>query len=82
MAIGAMEAIKGKGLKIPNDIAVAGFDNIKFSEYVTPKLTTVSQPTYKIGEVAMKMLIKLMNEEPLEEENVFLEHEIIIRESC
>ncbi|GAB6100329.1 LacI family DNA-binding transcriptional regulator [Halanaerocella petrolearia] len=81
MAIGAMQANKEAGLKIPNDIGIVGFDNVKLSRYVIPKLTTISQPIYHLGAVGMKMLIKLIENKPLEEENVMLDYELIVRNS-
>ncbi|AGB41744.1 transcriptional regulator [Halobacteroides halobius DSM 5150] len=81
MAIGAMQAIKETGLQIPEDIVVVGFDNIRLSQYVTPKLTTISQPIYHLGAVGMSMLNKLIGNEPLEEKKVLLDYELIVRES-
>lgn len=61
IAIGAMEAIKSKGLRIPNDIAFAGYDDILFARLITPKLTTVLQPTNQIGALAMRVLMDRLN---------------------
>ena len=49
LAIGAMSAVKSNGLKIPSDIAIAGFDDIPFSQVVEPALTTVAQPIGQMG---------------------------------
>ncbi len=49
MAIGAVRAIKEKGLKIPDNISIIGFDNIEASSIIDPPLTTVMQPIYEIG---------------------------------
>ena len=57
-AIIIMRALYDFGLKIPDDVAVVGFDNIDFSALVEPPLTTVSQPFYEIGKSATKRLIK------------------------
>lgn len=81
MAIGAIQAIKDNNLNVPEDIAIVGFDNIRFSKYISPKLTTISQPIYQFGEKGMQMLVKLMNGESLEEENIFLDYELVIRQS-
>ncbi|MCY8243841.1 substrate-binding domain-containing protein, partial [Bacillus haynesii] len=56
-----------KGLVIPDDLEVIGFDNTRLSLMVRPQLSTVVQPTYDIGAVAMRLLTKLMNKEEVEE---------------
>ncbi|WP_394238695.1 LacI family DNA-binding transcriptional regulator [Niallia oryzisoli] len=82
MAMGAIKAIKSKGLKVPNDIAVVGFDDIKFASIFEPALTTISQPTFEIGEKAIELLISLINNKPIQKEQYILEDKLIIRESC
>jgi len=81
MAIGAMRAMKEAGLKVPDDIAVIGFDNISFASMCDPLLTTISQPKYDLGCVAMELLLKQIRGEMKEPQDIFLEHELIIRES-
>ncbi|MEK1829894.1 substrate-binding domain-containing protein [Priestia megaterium] len=49
MAIGAIKAAKDSGLKVPEDIAVVGFDNSKMSDIIEPHITTIEQPKYEIG---------------------------------
>jgi ABC-type sugar transport system substrate-binding protein len=61
MAIGAMRSIKLKGLKVPQDISVVGFDDIRFSRYTDPPLTTVAQPKDELGREAMNMLIEVLS---------------------
>ena len=80
-AIGAINAILDKGYNVPNDISVAGFNNTKLSKIYRPKLTTVGQPLYDMGAVAMRMVIKMINGETLEEKKFVLPYEIIERES-
>jgi LacI family transcriptional regulator len=58
MAMGAMMAIKEKGMKIPQDVAVVGFSNWFFGELMEPSLTTVDQPGFEMGQEAARMLIK------------------------
>ncbi|WP_134685923.1 catabolite control protein A [Brevibacillus migulae] len=81
MAIGAIHAIQDAGLKVPGDIEVMGYDNIRLAEMVRPRLTTVVQPIYDIGAVAMRLLTKYMNNEHVEEHVVLLPHRIHYRES-
>ncbi|MGC4023522.1 MAG: LacI family DNA-binding transcriptional regulator [Cyclobacteriaceae bacterium] len=58
MAMGAMMAIKEKGLRIPHDIAVVGFSNWFFGELMEPSLTTVDQPGFEMGQEAARLLIR------------------------
>lgn len=67
MAYGAYKALEEVGLKVPRDISLAGFDNIKFPDVFMPKLTTVELPAYDMGRRAAEMLITIMRKEKLEE---------------
>ncbi len=57
MAFGAVRAVEEMGLDVPGEVSVVGFDNIPFSSYSTPPLTTIDIPKYQIGAAAMGMLI-------------------------
>lgn len=61
IAIGAMKAFKEKGYQIPKDISLIGFDNIPFSSFVDPPLTTVNVPKYYMGEVAAKRMVDILS---------------------
>ncbi|MEB2265221.1 LacI family DNA-binding transcriptional regulator [Priestia megaterium] len=82
MAFGAINTISSKGLSVPHDISVVGFDDIKFSSIFKPTLTTISQPAFEMGTMAMKLLIKLMNKEEIERPQYLMEDQLIIRNSC
>lgn len=82
LAIGAMQAIKERKIRIPEDIAVAGFDDIEAASLVEPALTTARQPLCDIGEKACQMLIQLINGEKLLSQKVAFNTELIVRESC
>jgi len=69
------------GKNVPQDIQIIGFDNIKYSNLVIPAITTINQPIKKMGELALETLIKLLNDEQLEEFHQILDVEIIERES-
>lgn len=81
MAIGAIKELKENGLKVPDDTAVVGFDNISLASMYDPMLTTISQPKYDLGCMAMELLLKQTQGELKEPQDIFLEHELIIRES-
>jgi LacI family transcriptional regulator, repressor for deo operon, udp, cdd, tsx, nupC, and nupG len=82
MAIGAIKAIKSRGLRVPDDISVVGFDDIQFASIYEPALTTISQPMFEIGKKAMELLIKLINKDKLEKSQYILEDQLVIRETC
>ncbi|KZE84243.1 catabolite control protein A [Paenibacillus elgii] len=84
MAIGAIHTLQDNGLKVPEDMSVISVDNIRMASMVRPLLTTVAQPMYDIGAVAMRLLTKLMNKETKdasELSQVILPHEVIYRNS-
>jgi LacI family transcriptional regulator len=80
VALGAMGAIRNAGLSIPEDIAVAGFDDIFLAAHADPPLTTVRVPAYGLGWTAAEILIGLIEGD--EVSSVTLETELVIRESC
>ena len=80
IAIGAMRAIQERGLAIPEQIAVAGFDNIPMANFVSPALTTVLQDTKQAGELLVKTLLHLINNEPVQSQ--MLPAKLLIRRSC
>ena len=81
-AIGAMTAIKEAGLRIPQDVAIIGFDDIPLAIHTSPSLSTVRQPMRLQGQIAAEFLLRrIENEEiPMREERI-LDCELIIRES-
>ena len=81
VAMGAIQAIKQAGLRIPQDIAVAGFDDIQLARYFDPPLTTVSLPAFGLGWAAGERLIHVIQDEPLEQQELFLDSKLIIRNS-
>lgn len=81
MALGIIHGTQDKGYQVPEDLEVVGFDNTRLSTMVRPTLTTVVQPMYDIGAVAMRLLTKYMNKEEVEEKKVVLPHRIEKRSS-
>ncbi|MBY0122920.1 LacI family DNA-binding transcriptional regulator [Bacillus sp. S/N-304-OC-R1] len=81
MAVGVLKALHQMGKKVPEDVAVCGFDGIYLTEITQPELTTVAQPIYKMGEKAAKILINKING-LLEEDSIYeLDVSLIKRES-
>lgn len=81
VSLGAIRAIRHAGLRIPQDIAVVGFDDIPMADYYDPPLTTVRIPAYGLGWAAGERLVRIVQGEILDQEGVLLESELIIRES-
>ena len=81
VAMGAILAIKMAGCNIPGDIAVAGFDDIPLAAFFDPPLTTIRVPAYGLGWAVCERLIRLVQNEGLDEQGVFLKSELIVRES-
>jgi len=82
MAMGAIKAVKAHGLRVPEDVAVVGFDNIQFSEIFEPALTTMAQPLLEMGKRSMELLLKQIKGEPLTKKQLVLDTKLIIRDSC
>ena len=80
MAIGAVQAIKEAGLRVPQDLAVVGFDDISLASYLDPPLTTVRMPKYELGRQAMVKLLQIMTGESPGRE-VILPTELVVRHS-
>ncbi|PRX42722.1 LacI family transcriptional regulator [Planifilum fimeticola] len=81
MAVAAIHAVQDAGKSVPEDVSIIGFDNIPLASQVRPQLSTVSVPMYDIGAVAMRLLTKYMNDEPVEDHEVVLPHRLEFRES-
>lgn len=80
MAIGTIKAITDKGLKIPQDISVIGFDDITISNYLELPLTTVVQPKLEIGELASKLILeRIENKDKPAVQHIVLKPKLVIR---
>ncbi|GAA6138801.1 DNA-binding transcriptional regulator CytR [Arenicella sp. 4NH20-0111] len=80
-ALGCLHTLRQQGFNVPDDIAVAGFDDIRFANYTDPPLTTVAQPVTELGKRCIEILIKLIEKKPVEETQVILPHKLIVRGS-
>jgi DNA-binding LacI/PurR family transcriptional regulator len=82
MAIGAMRATREAGLKIPDDIAFVGFDDLPIATLSDIQLTTIRQPVIPFGIKAVELLIDLIDNGIQPPRRIILDTELIIRDSC
>jgi DNA-binding LacI/PurR family transcriptional regulator len=82
LAVGAMAAARDMGLAIPQDVSIAGFDDIDIAAYCNPPLTTVRVPAYEIGRVAVKVILHMVRTGNLDAQQYCLDTSLIIRKSC
>ncbi|WP_307565614.1 LacI family DNA-binding transcriptional regulator [Streptosporangium lutulentum] len=81
MAVGALWAAAERGLSVPGDLSVAGFDDIDLSRATLPMLTTVRQPLQEMGRMAVTLLMRLLSRHTLEALHVSLGTDVIVRDS-
>ena len=81
MAVGAMRAAEERGLEIPRDLSIVGFDDVEKTRIVTPALTTVRQPLAEMGRMAVSLLTRLLEQQPIEAMRVELATKLIVRDS-
>jgi len=82
MAIGAIRALREAGLRVPQDISVAGFDDSNVAQFFDPPLTTVRQPIYDIGVTAARLLIGQIERPGEQFDDALLKTELVVRESA
>ncbi|MFD7527665.1 LacI family DNA-binding transcriptional regulator [Streptomyces sp. NPDC059849] len=81
-AAGVLRALRAAGRSVPDDIAVVGFDDIPMAEHTEPPLTTVRQPTRRMGETAARLLLSHLGGTPVPEAPVVLPTELVVRHSA
>ncbi|WP_313222072.1 LacI family DNA-binding transcriptional regulator [Stutzerimonas nitrititolerans] len=81
MAIGAIQRIRQCGLRVPQDVSVAGFDDIPFAAFCDPPLTTIAQPAEAFGRHAVEMLVAQFEQHPLDTPHLILPYSLVVRGS-
>jgi len=82
MAIGAMRALREMGQKIPDDMAIVGYDDIPPAAYCYPPLTTVHQPMVEVGQLGARLLIQIVENPDTERKEVLLKPRLVRRGTC
>ena len=82
MAFGALEVFRDRGIRVPDDVALAGFDDLAIARVMTPALTTVHQPIRRLGAVAAERLLALIHGHRVDERQTILPVTLSVRESC
>jgi DNA-binding LacI/PurR family transcriptional regulator len=81
MAIGVLRALREKGLRVPDDVSVTGFDNIRLAEYCEPPLTTVHIPRDEVGRLAFAALVPDKEAPNISGQEIVIEPEVVLRSS-
>jgi LacI family transcriptional regulator len=82
VALGAMEAARARGLRVPEDLSVVGFDDTQVARLASPQLTTVRQPIREMGAVALRTALRLAAGEKVDSHHVELATQLIVRDSA
>lgn len=82
MAVGALSALRAAGRRVPEDVAVIGFDDFPLAQHTDPKLTTVRQPLEDIGRMMVRLLREAMEEPAVAWRHVILRTELVLRDSA
>ncbi len=82
MTLGAVKTIHNRGLRIPEDVAVVGFDDLPWVECLDPPLTVVRQPAYEVGRKAVELILQRLADPHRPPVCVRLLPKLIIRRSC
>ncbi|PKE30076.1 transcriptional regulator RbsR [Rahnella sp. AA] len=81
MAVGVYQALYQRGLRVPDDVAVVGYDDIQLAQYMMPPLTTIHQPKDSLGELAVDALLHRLQEPESEPQVLVLTPELVVRQS-
>jgi LacI family repressor for deo operon, udp, cdd, tsx, nupC, and nupG len=82
MAIGVLQAAKELGVSIPEQLAIVGFDDIKMASLCEPALSTMAQPKEDFGKIAADMLLSLIMDQPIENRQMLVQDQLVVRRSC
>jgi LacI family transcriptional regulator, galactose operon repressor len=81
MAIGTMQVARARGISVPEDLSIIGFDDLEEASIVNPALTTIRQPLAEMGRIAVSLLTRLLDNQRLEALHVELATRLVVRET-
>jgi LacI family transcriptional regulator len=81
MAVGVLRAAHDRGVAVPDELSIVGFDDADLAQFVTPTLTTVRQPLAELGRTAVSMLVRMLDRQGIETLRVELATKLVVRES-
>jgi LacI family transcriptional regulator len=81
VALGVKAALRERGLQVPQDISLVGFDNVPLARFLDPPLTTIHLPALELARKASQMLVKLIKGEQPQPKNILLNTNLVVRES-
>ncbi|ANZ34438.1 ribose utilization transcriptional repressor RbsR [Staphylococcus carnosus] len=81
LAIGIMRGMADRGMSVPNDLSLVGYDDIDFARYIIPSLTTVAQPMEDIGALALTLIMKKIQNQGSDTEKIELPNKLVVRET-
>ncbi len=82
IALAVYQAARTLGVRVPEDLALVGFDNLDFTQHLDTPLTTVEQPAFEIGQLAVQALVRRINDEETPQQRIILPTRLVIRQSC
>ncbi|WP_274056638.1 substrate-binding domain-containing protein [Vibrio parahaemolyticus] len=81
MAMGVINAANELGIKVPDDLSIIGYDDIHIAKFISPSLTTIHQPKYRLGQAAVETLVRRLDDKSNEAQVVQLEPTLVVRNS-
>ena len=81
-AVGAMKALRDAQIRIPEDVAIVGYNNVDLANYTTPTLTSVSTPIHELGRKSARLLLDLVSGRPIPQKQMTLPSRLVVRQSC
>nr|WP_171060906.1 substrate-binding domain-containing protein [Poseidonocella sp. HB161398] len=81
MALGVLAELNARGIRVPDDMSVTGYDNTRYAELTHPPLTTIAQPAHEIGTRAMQALLRQIAGKPVSRASEYVDYQLILRRS-
>ena len=81
MAIGVLGAARRRNLRVPEDLSLVGFDDVRYAAHMNPPLTTIAQPMQQLGETTVRLLLDILSGRTVEPVSVTLPHHLVVRSS-